>query len=161
MRFKLILLLLAPIMTLLLLLLSSVSTTSPYHKAYATHNCIKGVELAIHTNSSSMCLDPYELESACTPPGGSLAGNPVCTAIHTPAAIRENFPLVNNYSSNTSNVPGGEQEVMEEGQGIPEGEQEVIEEGQGIPEGEQEVIEEGQGIPEGEQEVIEEGEGVQ
>ena len=117
--------------------LLSVSLSSPamlalFHKAYSTHSCIKGVELAIHTNSSSLCLDPYELESACTPPGGSLAGNPVCSAINTPAAIKENFPLIHNYSSNTANVPQGEQEVIEEGQGVPEGEQEVIEEGQGV-----------------------------
>jgi hypothetical protein len=121
--------------------LLSVSLSSPamlalFHKAYSIHSCIKGVELAIHTNSSSLCLDPYELESACTPPGGSLAGNPVCSAINTPAAIRENFPLIHNYSSNMANVPanvpGGEQEVIEEGQGVPGGEQEVIEEGQGV-----------------------------
>ena len=138
------------LLVLLFVLLSlslSISLPSRSQVAYAQHSCIEGAEIAFHSNTSSVCLDPFELQSACTPPGGSLAGNPVCSAVSSPDAVKENFPMVQNYVNNTArdtNQPGvGEQEVIEEGQGIPGGEQEVIEEGQGIPGGEQEVIEEG------------------
>jgi hypothetical protein len=77
-----------------------------------------------------------------------LAGNPVCSAVSGPNAVKENFPLVQSYDNKTADgqgIPGGEEEVIEEGQGVSGGgEEEVIEEGQGIPGGEQEVIEEGQ-----------------
>lgn len=112
--------------------LSSSAMLALFHKAYSTHSCIEGVEIAVHTNATNpLCLDPYELEMACTPSAGSLAGNRICSAISSSDALKENFPLIQNYSSKT-NVPGGEQEVIEEGQGIPGGEQEIIEEGQGV-----------------------------
>jgi hypothetical protein len=129
---------------LVLASLPSISLTD--RSSYGAHSCIEGAEVAFHTNTSSVCLDQFELESACTPPGGSLAGNPVCSAISSPDAVKENFPLAQSYDNKTAKgqgIPGGEEEVIEEGQGIPGGEQEVIEEGQGIPGGE-EVIEEGQ-----------------
>ena len=112
------------VFTLLALLLVSLSMslTGSFQRAYTLHSCAEGVEIAVHTNVSSICLDPYELESACMP-SGSLAGNPVCSAISSPSAIRENFPLVENYSSSTvqnrnsqGTAGGGEQEVIEEGQ---------------------------------------------
>jgi hypothetical protein len=114
-----------------LALCPSVLLFSRSQSAYAAHSCIEGAELAFHTNRSSLCLDPFELDSACTPPGGSLAGSPVCSAISSPSAVKENFPAVNSTASSDAYQQGaGEQEVIEEGQGIPGGEQEVIEEGQ-------------------------------
>jgi hypothetical protein len=101
--------------------------------AYAPHSCTEGAEITLHTNASSVCLDPFELQSACTPPGGSLAGKPLCSAVSSSDAVKENFPLVQSYDNKTvhgQGIPGGEEEVIEEGQGIPGGEEEVIEEGQ-------------------------------
>jgi hypothetical protein len=100
--------------------------------AYARHPCTEGTEVAFHTKTSSLCLDPFELKSACTPPRGSLAGNPVCSAVSNHSALKENFPLIQDYANSTAQdlYSRGEQEVIEEGQGIPGGEQEVIEEGQ-------------------------------
>jgi hypothetical protein len=119
----------------LLVSLPSISLTG--RSSYGEHSCIEGAEVAFHTNTSSVCLDQFELESACAPPGGSLAGDPVCSAVKSPNAVKENFPLIQNYSNgiarDTYQLGGGGQEVIEEGQGIPGGEQEVIEEGQGIP----------------------------
>jgi hypothetical protein len=128
----------------LLVLSLSISFSNKSQTAYALHSCIEGAEVAFHTNASSVCLNPFELKSACSPPGGSLAGNPVCSAVSSSGAIKENFPTVQNYVNSGQGIPGGEQEIIEEGQGIPGGEQEIIEEGQGIPGGEQEIIEEGQ-----------------
>jgi hypothetical protein len=108
------------------------SSLSVSQMAYAPHSCTEGAEIALHTNASSLCLDPFELQSACTPPGGSLAGNPVCSAVSSSDAVKENFPLVQSYDNKTAHgqgIPGGEEEVIEEGQGMPGGE-EVIEEGQ-------------------------------
>jgi hypothetical protein len=119
-----------------LLTLLSVSSAYPptivISPAYARHPCTEGTEVAFHMNTSSLCLDPFELKSACTPPRGSLAGNPVCSAVSNHSAIRENFPLIQDYANSTAQdqYSPGEQEVIEEGQGIPGGEQEVIEEGQ-------------------------------
>ena len=56
---------------------------------------------------------PYELEVARSM-GGSLSGNPACSAISSPDAIKENFPLIQNYSSQTAAGIPGEQEVIEE-----------------------------------------------
>jgi hypothetical protein len=116
---------------ILLALCPSVLLFSRSQSAYAAHSCIEGAELAFHTNRSSLCLDPFELESACTPPGGSLAGSPVCSAVSSPSAVKENFPAVNSTASDAYQQEAGEQEIIEEGQGIPgAGEQEIIEEGQ-------------------------------
>jgi hypothetical protein len=139
-----------PICALLILSLVSFLSSSLSATSQRESGCTEGVEIAVNTSVSTVCLSPYELESACTPPGGSLAGNPVCSAISSSSAIKENFPLVKDYPGNASLDENaqpalGEQEVIEEGQGIPRGEQEVIEEEEGQGQGEQEVIEEGQG----------------
>ena len=49
------------------------SLTGSFQRAYTLHSYAEGVEIAVHTSASSVCLDPYELESACMP-SGSLAG---------------------------------------------------------------------------------------
>jgi hypothetical protein len=134
------------VLFLVLASLPSISLTD--RSSYGAHSCIEGAEVTFHTNTSSVCLNQFELESACAPPGGSLAGNPVCSAVSSADAVKENFPLVQSYNNKTADgqgLPGGgEEEVIEEGQGLPGGEEEVIEEGQGLPGGGEEVIEEGQ-----------------
>ena len=99
----------------LILILPSWSE-STFQRVYATDSCKKGEEVAVNVSSTSspVCLDPYELEMACDP-RGSLAGNPACSAISSPDAIEENFPSIQNYSSQIpAGIPGGEQEVIEE-----------------------------------------------
>ena len=141
MQFKLRSLKTISICALLVLSLVSFLSLSLSATGQRDGRCREGAEIAVNTNASTVCLDPYELESACMLPGGSLAGNPVCSAISSPSAIKENFPLVKDYPGNAAldenaQPPLGEQEVIEEGQGIPGGEQEEIEEeeeeGQGI-----------------------------
>jgi len=87
MRFKLALSkneLLGALLVLLLVSLSIISLTGSFQKADAVHSCIEGVEVAVHTNESSVSLDPYELESACMSPSGSLTVIPYVLLLAAP-----------------------------------------------------------------------------
>ena len=100
---------------LVLALLPSISLTD--RSSYGAHSCIEGAEVAFHSNTSSVCLNQFELESACASPGGSLAGNPICSAVSSPDAVKQNFPLVQSYDDKTADGQGvsggGEKEVIE------------------------------------------------
>src|ERR671918_246382 len=102
MQFELRSLMTIPICALLILSLVSFLSSSLSATSQRESGCTEGAEIAVNTNVSTVCLDPYELGSACTPPGGSLAGNPVCSAISSPDAVKESFPMVQNYVNNTA-----------------------------------------------------------
>jgi hypothetical protein len=95
--------------------------------------CLEG-EFPVQIDANSVCLSSYEISTACNP-GGSLAGDPICSAA-VPSPQQDGSSM-------------GEQEVIEEGGGqgqeplLPGNqEQETIDEG---GTGEQEVIEEPSG----------------